>query len=232
MSRPPPIGSWDHLECFLGLRGYGKSTLLVERAMDLAHMAGGAYMVGHSLGARLPVRLPDGTEPPISYHKDVAGVEKGVRSDAARMHVAVSGPADDVIQLGRRLSLEIRERAWKELHGRLSPYSLERRMDGIPAVPVIVAIDEGVAIEGAGKKDVEQWFREWVYSLRHEHTALLYSIQSPTGRNWLLLEQATTVHVFRIRHEWALNALRAAGAPPELIAAAPKLPKYKHLSFS
>lgn len=225
----PKIGEWDHLEVFLGLKGYGKSTEMVSRAMELdAEASGTSIVVGHSLGARLPIKLPDGTPVPVVYHETIEALERGVRRDPNQFHVLVQGSADPVIQYARELSKSLRKDAygWR--------WKSTTRMDGIRVPPIIVMVDEGIAIDAASRKPKEddRWFAEWILSLRHEHIALLYAIQSPTGRNWILMEHATLFHVFRIRHRWAQEAIRAAGAEDVDVERMRKLPHYEKLVFS
>jgi hypothetical protein len=70
-----------------------------------------------------------------------------------------------------------------------------------------------------------------IYSLRHLHVALLYAIQEPSARSWRLLEAATQIHVFRVRHAWALNAIQAAGATEVEIQQIEILQPYQHVTL-
>ncbi len=238
---PPPIGDVNILEAAVGQRGTGKSTLLAERAYDLSILYRGAYVLGHSLGARLPRKLPDGTELPLEYHQTLKKLEQGLRRHPSKWHILAPpqsmadsdrDTADDLLRFTVRLSEQIRRDAWR----RANPVSLKSwnsntPMDGIPATPIIVVIDEGIAIEAAGpaKKEANRWFFEFLFSIRHYHIALLYSIQDPTARSWQVLNQATDIHVFNMRHRYAIEAIRAAGATDDEMTAIAALPTPRQL---
>lgn len=169
----------------------------------------------------MPDRLPDGTELPIRYYESLRDLERGLADRPGDWHVLVSSSADDVIQFARALSVSIRTRAWQDA-GHWSRWNRTRQMSGIRAPAIILLIDELIALNAASGKTSGNaetvWFREWVFSLRHEHTALLCGIQNAAARSWLLVEQATKIYAVKARHEWALQLLRAAGATDEQLA--------------
>lgn len=230
----PKIGTVDDLEVYLGQRGTGKSTAMVARARALRNKFGGAYVIGHSLGRRLPSQLPaelGGHKLPIRYHTTLQKLAKALRDKPDEWHIlapplALEMPrdyydkierqtADDLLRFSVQLSTAIRIAAYRKQH----PLSITRDVsrldfDGLPATPIIVLVDEGVAVESAGQSKsnpLRQEFLEYIFSLRHLHIALLWSIQDPTARGWNIMGQATWLHVFHIKHEYALQAVRAAG---------------------
>lgn len=242
----PEVGTVNVLEASIGARGEGKSTHQAYRALMLSRHFGGAYVIGHSLGARLPVRLPEsfgGETLPITYHTSIAKLAKGMRSKPDRWHVLAPpltgkdsydrDSADDLLRYAVSLADTIKKAAWQRAH----PFKLYRpnvSFEGVTAPPVILLIDEGIAIEAAGqsRKEGNRWFLELLYSLRHYHMALLYSIQDPSARSWRVLEQATAIHVFRLRHRWALESIRAAGASDEELARIQRLERFRHVTLS
>jgi hypothetical protein len=244
----PLIGEWNHLEACVGQRGVGKSTYQCARARELADQAGGAYVIGHSLGARLPEALPaelGGGKLPIVYHPTIAELARGLRKHPERWHILAppilaSGDnapetADDLLKFSISLSEGIRKAAWRREHP-LRPFKQTSKTLGLPATPIVVIVDEGIAVEAAstgsrGRSDDNRWFLQMIYSLRHMHTALLYAIQEPSARSWRLLEAATAVHIFKIRHRWALNAIEAAGASPEEIDQIQCLQPYQRVTI-
>lgn len=239
--QPPEIGTVNILEAAVGQRGTGKTTLLCERAYDLSVEYHGAYVIGHSLGARLPSKLPDGTELPIEYHMTLKKLEQGLRRNPAKWHILAPpqsmadgerDTADDLLRFCVRLSEQIRKDAWRRANPvALKAWNSNTRMDGIPATPIIVIIDEGIAIEAAGpaKKEANRWFFEFLFSIRHYHIAMLYSIQDPTARSWQVLNQATDIHVFNMRHRYAIEAIRAAGATDDEMERIAQLPTPRQL---
>lgn len=245
----PPIGDVNVLEAFVGQRGTGKSTYECARAFELRREFGQAYVIGHSLGARLPEKLPPslgGHELPISYYTTIEKLDRGLRAKPERWHIlappiggADNDTADELIHYTIRLSEAVRDSAYRQKHGLIASYARRghaRKYTGIPCVPIIMVIDEGIAIEagGASKSDDHRWFYEFIYSLRHLHVAFLYSIQNGSARSYKILAEATTIHAFTTRHRWALDALRAADgsdASGELVDRVARLPKYEKISF-
>lgn len=246
----PEIGTWNHLEASLGQRGTGKSTHQCARALELSREAGGAYVIGHSIGGRLPRKLPaelGGDELPIVYHETLAKLERGLRRAPDRWHILAPpvradaqiarDSADDLIKFVIRFSRAIKKSAWQKQFPLGRPgerlYRDNARHDGVHAPPIILIIDEGIAIEAAGasRKEDNRWFLEFLYSLRHLHVALLYAIQDASARSWRILEQATILWVFAIRHAWALQSIQAAGATPEQVQEIRRLQKYKFVKL-
>lgn len=239
----PEIGTFNVLESSIGMRGMGKSTHQCYRALQLSRSVGGAYVIGHSLGARLPSRLPDslgGETLPITYHVSLEKLSRGIRSKPDRWHI-LSPPlsttgdpdtADDLLQFATEFSNAIRKAAWQRAYP-LRFWKSTVDYQGIPAVPIIVIVDEGIAIESAGpsRKEGNRWFLQLMYSLRHLHIALFYAIQDASARSWRVLEQSTAIHVFRVRHGWALESLRAAGASQAELEQIRTLPPHEHVTL-
>jgi hypothetical protein len=233
----PIIGEWNILEVCIGKRGYGKSTYQMARAYELSCEAGGAYVIGHSLGRRLPEYLPPelglgAVKLPIKYHTTIASVSRGVQTHPNHWHILAPllpeedpkagdpETADDLLRYSVHLSAEVRKRAWRRAHP-LRFWSSGQRTLELEAPPIIVVMDEGIAVQaastGARARGSDTWFLQYIYSLRHYHIALLYSIQEPSARSWRMLEAATAIHVFRSQHQWAINAIEACGATDDEI---------------
>ena len=240
----PIYGEWNYLESSIGMRGMGKSTHQCLRALQLQREAGGAYVIGHSLGARLPRKLPaelGGHVLPIVYHPTIAKLERGLRRHPDRWHILappidVAGPrdtADDLIKFVIRLAAALRKAAWQRLHP-LGIYNANKDATGMVGPPIVLIIDEGIAVEAAGasRKDSNRWFLEFLYSLRHMHTALLYAIQDASARSWRVLEQSTAIHVFAVRHAWALQSIQAGGASHEEIERIKRLRPHEHVTLA
>ena len=246
----PVVGDFNVCESWIGARGSGKSTDMARRARELQHFQG-ALIVGHSIGQRLPRTLPDGYRLPLEYHRSVDECDRGLRRHPERWQVVAPpteaadthpdlprSSADDVIRYAVRLSVALREKAWKEAH----PWAIGIpkkgvNFDGLSVAPVVVIIDEGVALAGAAggdraKNGKTDWFNETLISLRHYHIGLLYSIQSPTLRSWHMLEQSTVIRVFQLRHMWALNNVQAAGATPAQMEQIKRLGKFESVEVS
>jgi hypothetical protein len=200
-------------------------------------------VIGHSLGARLPPRLPaelGGDLLPIKYHDSISKLERGLRRSPDMWHVLAPplskkqrDTADDLLRFTVRFTDSLRKESWK----RANPLKLWNPMvsyTDVPCTPTIVIVDEGIAVDAAGtsRKEDNKWFLEFLYSLRHNHMALLWAIQDATSRSWRVLEQATAIHVFRVRHAWALQAIQAAGASAEEVDQIRRLEKHQHVTLS
>jgi hypothetical protein len=253
-TRMPTVGKVNVLEATLGQRGKGKSTHQCARALELQREYGCGFVIGHSLGARLPAKLPaelGGDTLPIEYHYNVRELDKALRARPNKWHIIappmISDPkrntvetstADQLIGYSMRLSQSLRDAAYTKAKLRRERPLIDPKIksyDGLPCTPVIVVIDEGIAVKsantGKGSKDKsgQDWFFEWLISLRHLHTALLYAVQNPTARSWYILSEATEIDCFYIRHQWALNAVMAAGATSEQIDEVRSLPPYEYI---
>lgn len=246
----PKVGEFNHLEASIGARGMGKTTWQEHRAWKIQRETG-AYVIGHSLGARLTRVLPaelGGAELPIKYHTTLRDLERGLRRYPAKWHIlapplaadgnAVSAgqaiaTADALLQFSAKLSTSIRKAAWKKKNP-FKWWGPNVEYKDVRCPPVIVLIDEGIAIESGGpsRKEDNRWFLQYLYSLRHYHIALLYAIQDSSARSWRVLEQATRIFVFAIRHQWALNGMNAAGATKEEVERIRRLGKWQHVEIA
>lgn len=225
----------------------GKSTWQCKRALDLCREANGAYVIGHSLGARLPEKLPaelGGQALPITYHQTIDKLEKGLRRHPERWHIlapplpgdgraAKRDTADDLLAFVVRFSSTLRKHAWKKAHP-FGWYKANVSFAGVRCAPIVVIVDEGIAVDAAGptRKDANKWFLEMLFSLRHLHVALLWAIQDATSRSWRLMEQANEIYVFAIRHQWALQAIQASGATPDEIDRIERLREHEHVRLA
>lgn len=247
----PEIGDVNVLEASIGKKEHGKSTWQVFRAWELQREYGGAYVIGHSLGRRLPRELPPELTGghkvtiPLVYHKSIEKLERGLRKDPSKWHILApplpeeggdpdSDTADDLLHFSARLAFAVRQAAWRKEHP-LGRWGDGQDVEGLRATPVIVIMDEGIAVEAAstgGKsRGNDRWFLQYCYGLRHMHIVLLYAIQEPTSRSWRILESATTIYIFRLQHEWALGAIRACGADEEMLVQIRNLPPYEKVKI-
>lgn len=254
----PKVGEVNILESAIGARGEGKSVFQCARVWESIHDWGGGYVIGHSLGRRLPKKLPaslwGGAELPITYYPTIRDLDRGLRRHPERWHILAppSGAearalgldegdqdtADDLLKYSDDLALGLRKAAWWRKH-RWALY-MPRMVDyqGLECPPIAVIIDEGVAVQAAKKGAADQangrhdWFTAFLISLRHNHIALWYAIQNPTLRSWKVIEQSTAIHAFHLSHQWALDSIRAAGATPEEVEKIATMPRFEHVTIS
>lgn len=233
------IGQWNHGDVIIGEKGYGKSTFACALTLRYQRSAG-AYVIGHSLGGRLPRRLPPslgGHSLPIEYHETLDDVRRGVFWRPAKWHILAPAPgksagatADDLLMFSQSMSDAIRERAWRKKHwGR---WKHNANHDDVDAPPIVVLIDEGIAVRGAqqgSRQETSQWFMEYLISLRHLHIALVWNMQDPNLRSWQIMGQATDLYIFHTSHQYALHSLWAAGVSETELDRIRNLPKFEHV---
>lgn len=223
------IGSIDRITAVIGLRGTGKSTWAVQDACSVQREMG-AIVIGHSPGARLPTVLPNGQVPDMSWHDSIRSLERGLQRHPLRMHFLVTGDPEEVIQYGRELALAIRKKSIKDAghrfkHNRPVP-------KGVMATPVHIVIDEGTALRESFSAEDKRAWKIFLTGARHEHVSLTWLIQSPTAKNWILMEQSNRIITFRYMHEWGLNAIRAAGIHKDDLQSIRDLPDFQFLEWT
>ena len=216
--KKPKIGEWNHFELCVGKRGFGKSYKMLQRMVELDKIAGGAYKLGHSMGQRFPTEAVPTLQ--IRYHDSIQSLDRWMRREPDDFHVLTSEDADELVQYAAALGKAVKKHALGFFRRNKTPL-------GIEATPIIVAVDEMVALTAARGSaqgsNSGQWFRRMLISLRHDHVALLAGIQDSNAISYINAGLATQVHCFRTTHEWALNSLRASGMPKEQIAQLSKL---------
>jgi hypothetical protein len=204
----PRIGEWNYLELAIGKRGAGKTTALLERMLDLDEQAGGSYMIGHSLGARLDPHLPSGRRLELHYYESITKLDSGLRRRPEALHVHISDDAQELLDYGFKLAAAVRKRA-------LPMFSRNRSPIGREAPPVDILVDELVALDAAtgsaqGGKG-SRGFRKFLISLRHNHIGLLAGVQDANAVSYINAGLATKLHCFNMSHDWAIQSLKAAG---------------------
>jgi hypothetical protein len=211
----PKIGEWNHFEMMIGKRGMGKSTLMLERMLDLDALANGAYKMAHSLSMRFPTKLPSGRTPQLRYHTDIKSLDSWLRRKPDDIHVLVSDDAQPLLEYAQALGRAIKKDA-------LGFFARKKQPLGQPATPIIVGIDEMVALDAAmgsaQGKDSARWFRKLIISLRHEHIALIAGIQDSNCVSYVNAGLATKLWCFKTTHRYAIQSLAAGGMENEDLA--------------
>ncbi len=204
----PEIGDWNHFELAIGKRGAGKTTRLLESALDLDAISGGAYKIGHSMGQRFNPHVPSGRRVEIHYYESMARLEKGLGRKPNAFHILISDEAEPVLHYAKKLSAAIKRRS-------LGFFARNKSPMGREAAPIIVIIDEMVALDAASGSaqggKTSKWFRKMLISLRHDHIALLAGVQDSNAISYLNTGLATRLYCFNMSHEWAIQSLKAGG---------------------
>jgi hypothetical protein len=215
------VGALDRITVILGERGTGKSTLAWLDARGFRAETGG-YMIGHSPNGQI------GARDDVAFYDDIGKLGRGLRRHPEKQHYLTKGTAESVIAYGDALSTAIRKRAFK----RAFPLKVWREdrpaPDGLMAPPVLITIDEGVAMHRHPTNEESERLERFLTSARHKHVAFTWLSQAPTARQWIILEQANRLRIFRYVHEWGGNAIRAAGIDREVIAVLRELPDFTY----
>ncbi len=211
------IGTLDRVTAILGERGMGKSTLAKMDAREFQRETGG-YVIGHSPNGQI------GAADDIAFYDSLEKLSRGLRKHPGKMHFLAKGAAEPVIHYADSLALAIRRSAHRRQWKRFREH--RPAPPGMMAPPVLVIIDEGASMKRHPNNEELEHLERFLTSARHKHVALSWSIQAPSARQWVLLEQANRFRVFRYTHEWGANAIRAAGIPKEVVDELRDLPRF------
>lgn len=211
------IGKLDRITAIIGERGMGKSTLTKLDAREFQRQTGG-YVIGHSPNGQI------GNEPDIKFYDRLdgwRGLVKGMARDPQLIHIMTRGVAEPLIDFAESLSLKIRHNAFKQVARErnlwFKTFNDARPAEkGTKAPPILVIVDEGTSMKRHPSNAEVERLERFLVNSRHKHVALTWSIQSPTKRQWILLEQANRFRIFRYTHEYGANSIRAAGIPKEV----------------
>lgn len=215
------VGKLDRITVILGERGTGKSTLAWLDARGFQAEFGG-YVIGHSPNGQI------GQRDDVTFHDSVKKLAAGLRRHPERQHYVVKGPAEDLIIFGDALALGIRKRAFQRAHP-LKRWREDRPMpEGIVAPPVLIIIDEGVAMARHPSNTESERLERFLTSARHKHVGFTWLSQAPTARQWVILEQANRFRIFRYTHEWGGNAIRAAGLDKDALQVVKTMPNFMY----
>lgn len=230
-----PVGTLDRITVIVGERGMGKSTFLSKVDIPDFRRETGGYVIGHSTNGQI------GADPGrIEFHDDLRQLSRGLRKHPERAHFVARGKPEDVLRYGLAMSLSVRKRAHERFRAERFRIASEMvpkfRPDrpapkGLLAPPVLVVIDEGMAMRRNPTQAELQELEELLTSARHNHVAVTWSSQSPSLRQWVLLEQSNRQRVFRYVHEYGANALRAGGVHKDVIPALRELPRFTYYRF-
>lgn len=215
------VGKVDRITVILGERGTGKSTLAWIDAAEFQRETGG-YVIGHSPNGQIGARRN------IVFHDSLKKLAAGIRRAPDKMHFVVRDRAEPVIDYGQSLATAIRKRAFQRAHP-LKRWREDRPMpDGVLAPPVLIIIDEGVAMARHPKNFEVERLEVFLTSARHKHVAFTWLSQAPTARQWVIMEQANRFRVFRYTHEWGGNAIAAAGIDRDALEVIREMPNFMY----
>ena len=215
------VGKLDRITVILGERGTGKSTLAWLDAKEFQRETGG-YVIGHSPNGQI------GQRPGVHFWDDISKLSRGMRRWPGDQHFVVKGSAEELIAYGDRMALSIRRRAFMKKFP-LKRWREDRPMPpGVFAPPVLIIVDEGVAMKRHPSNEEIEHLEKFLTSARHKHVAFTWLSQAPTSRQWIILEQANRFRIFRYTHEWGGNAIRAAGLDKDALQVVKEMPNFMY----
>ena len=232
-----PIGDFNEMIGIYAPRGYGKSSKALDIAEELQE-AGPAYVIAHDPGFRLPPNRPDGSPRPIVRHKTRQSVLTALqthptgiqawggqfeREDGTRETIT----SEQVIELATEVAARSKVAAG-QAHGLEDVTSPDDfRLAGLPAIPVVVLIDEAVMARGASKNRMSPEMRDFLISLRHLHVGLVYTAQGGGMVHYDMVQLATELYLGKSIHTRAHKAFEDAGVPADVIAKLPTMERFQ-----
>jgi hypothetical protein len=216
------IGSHDDVTSVFGAKGTGKSTWVLLNARRFQRETDG-YALGHSPNGQV------GAAPDVEFSRDVEELSAKLRRRPEKIHIVTGGAPEDVLAYGRALAHSLRAQATKKAGHRFRPDT--PAPPGVKARPVMVIYDEGIAMVDNPSRDDSMEFQKFLTSTRHEHMSFVFSNQAPSKRAWMIAEQSRKLVIFRYRHEWGFNSIRAGGIPQEMLGRIRSLPRFHYYYF-
>lgn len=224
-----PIGEYDQLHPVLGVRGSGKSTWLLELAARQQNKYG-CILLCHSPGGLLPI---DRSPIPVVSVPDMKGVERAMRRQPDHLIMLTRDEPETLRDYAIDVSASIKKDAMRRHGVRVKRGTDVAVPPGVQATPILLLLDEGTSTRtrrGSGKITAE--WEEFLARMRHWHIGLVYGNQRPSSMAYAFAELSTHIHAFRYEHRWGLDALRAAGMPPDMVKKVPTLQKFQRVSYS
>jgi hypothetical protein len=208
--------SFDECIVIMGLRGTGKSAYALRRAVELQKDPG-CYVVVHDAAYRLPDHYFDdeGEKHTVDVRRYTSTAEaaRGLKERPGAVHVLV---VPDGMEVARFAS-------------QVAEASLKSRTDG-HLLPVVLVIDEGVAVKSASRYRMADDMLEYLVMLRHNNVGLILAVQDPRFVHYSFAGTSSEIVIFHLHDEAALKKVCDLGMPRELADQARTLPKYKYLT--
>jgi nucleoside-triphosphatase THEP1 len=190
----------------VGVPGTGKTTYATAIAEDMSKRA---YVIAHS-GGTLPEAYPNGKRPKVKQYASIAELSKGLSRDPRGIHLVDAEPTE-VIGYAEHLAAT----------------SLEAN-GGTHGVPVLLFIDEVVAVDEVSPYRLNETMGKIVALRRHKNVGVLFTTQSPQLCHYQMFALATEVTFFRIIHEDAIKRFRKIGVPKAIMERVPSLSRERH----
>jgi DNA helicase HerA-like ATPase len=201
-------GAWNHAIVAIGAPGSGKSTWLVERVIALSSSAG-AIVIAADPEYRIPELSPTGTRYPVARVDSRDQAIEALRADPRRVIALTSSP-DATLSLALELAA-----ASLAAHG------------GRAGTPVMLLVDEAVALDGAGIYRLGDELRRVLVGRRHLHVGIAITMQEATIAHRAIVALSTEVAIFRVGDPVTIGRLRARGVPQAILDSAPTLAPHR-----
>lgn len=196
-----PHRSVNIVKSYLGVPGTGKSTLAMSDMVKDQRALGGAYMIVHDIGDRLPEAWPDawgGKPTGIIRHATVGEARAALAAKPDGIHALSTSDGGAVMELAVQAGASSKAAGAAE---GASP-------------PVLLMLDEAVGTAAASPYRMGDDMREFIAGRRHMHVGLYWTCQSPAMAHYGLLALSTEIVVGRIVDERALARFEQLGFTP------------------
>lgn len=213
-----PLKEWNYAISVLGVPGTGKSVYAMRVAWHLASKTP-AYVVAHDpTGSYTNAKnLTYAGRPPVFRYESTQALWSQLSRRGAGIHVLDVSDGNEVISAGVQLAEASGARA---KNGR--------------AIPVIVLLDEAVAVAGASPYRLDDELRNLIARRRHigSGVGIIWTSQSPQFAHYALLGLSTQITMFRLTDQKAFDRLERVGVPKEMLIRVRALPDYKSITYS
>lgn len=202
---------FDHCIVVLGVRGSGKSTYALGRAVELGKTP--AYVLALDPGMRLPEKLADGRPVAMQRHASILDGKRALASTPGGVHVFAVADGYEVLTLGKEVAAA----------------SLVQN-GGTHVCPVVVLIDEGVLAQGLSQYRLEDEWKRDLAGLRHMNVGLIITAQDPRYIHYSVASLSTEIVLFRLNDSEAVKRAIRMGVSPKRAEAAARLPRYQFIA--
>ena len=201
---------WNHLDLFMGKRGYGKSTKALEVGLNYARTP--AYVIAHDPGGRIGHWTKEHGEVGhlVRRFRTPAELLLTLRSNPGGIHCIESDEAEEAIDLALRVA-----RFSKASNG----------------PPVVLWINEVTSCASASPQRISGDIVRIATQGRHDRLGIMLEAQSSRLVNYNLLSNCTYGYLFRLTDQTAIKRLEDFEVPSRHIERLPSLARYEYIEW-
>ena len=215
------VGPWPRFRTvnlvagYLGIPGTGKTTRALADMVRCSAAHGGARLLAHDTGMRVPERWPD------AWGGGATGLVQHATTDRARAALAKGVPGIHVISCADGSDV-------LALAVEIGDATMAQSKDGT-GPPVFVLLDEAVGVAAMSPHRIGDGMREFIATRRHHHVGLYWTTQSPQFAHYAILGLSTSLTLGTLHDRRALRRLEELGIDEDVLALVPDLPPHQFL---